>query len=125
MPSEDNEPLSTLGTTVAGDGVLSVGDTGSTNDATAPVIGDGVLSTGTTGVKKMAIDLPENVAVQLLTETTGNIQANNRNGRDISTTAMGVLQAAAARNFDELGVTESRATSGIIATPIAGPTTQV
>jgi hypothetical protein len=125
VSDETNEPLTTLGTTVQGDGVLSVGDTGSAEEASAPIIGDGVLSLGNQGDTKMAIDLPENVAVQLLTETTGNIQANNRNGRDISTTAMGVLQAAAARNFDELGVTESRATSGIVATPIAGPTTQV
>jgi len=29
-----------------------------------------------------------------------------------------------ARNFDELGTIESRANSGVIATPVAGPTTQ-
>lgn len=74
--------------------------------------------------KKMPIDLPENVAAQLMVESTGNIQANNRDGRNVSTIALGVLQAAAARNFDELGVTESRATSGVIATPVASPTTQ-
>ena len=70
----------------------------------------------------MAIDA--GVLAQLQLETVGNIQANNRDGRNISTTALGVLQVAAARNFDELGVTESRATSGVIATPIASPTTQ-
>ena len=70
------------------------------------------------------IDLPSNVAAQLQLESVGNVQANNRDGRNISTTAMGVLQAAMARNFDELGVVESRASSGIVATPIAGPTTQ-
>ena len=71
-----------------------------------------------------AIDIPANVASQILTESVGNIQANNRDGRNIATTAMGVLQSAAARNFDELGAVESRATSGVIATPVAGPTTQ-
>lgn len=70
------------------------------------------------------IDLPPNVAAELQLESVGNIQANNRDGRNVGTIAMGVLQAAAARNFDELGVTESRATSGVIATPVASPTTQ-
>jgi hypothetical protein len=70
------------------------------------------------------VDLPSNVAAALQLESVGNIQANNRDGRNVATASMGVLQAAQARNFDELGVTESRATSGIIATPVASPTTQ-
>ena len=70
------------------------------------------------------MDIPDNVAQEIITETAGNIQANNRQGRDTFTVASGVLQAAMARNFDELGVTESRANSGLIATPIASPTTQ-
>ncbi len=84
-------------------------------------------STGTEEPKKMAadaVDLPHNVASHLMTETVGNIQANNLAGRNIATTANGVLQAAMARNFDELGSVESRATSGVMATPIASPTTQ-
>lgn len=82
--------------------------------------------TGTEEPEKMAdpIDLPPNVASALMVETTGNIQANNRDGRNVSSLAMGVLQNAAARNFDELGAVESRATSGVMATPIASPTTQ-
>lgn len=72
----------------------------------------------------MSVDLPPNVAAQLQMESVGNIQANNRDGRNVSTTALGVLQSAAARNFDELGAVESRATSGVMATPIASPTTQ-
>lgn len=93
---------------------------------TDPVIGDGVISLpDETGVPEMSADLPPSVAQMMITESAGNIQANNQSGRAVSTIAMGVLQAAAARNFDELGVTESRATSGVIATPVAGPTTQV
>lgn len=72
----------------------------------------------------MSADLPPAVAGQLITETTGNIQANNRDGRNVATLAVGVLQAAMARNFDELGTLESRANSGVIATPVASPTTQ-
>lgn len=70
------------------------------------------------------IDLPSNVAAQLQLESVGNIQANNQSGRAVSTAAMGVLQAAMARNFDQLDAVESRATSGVMATPIASPTTQ-
>ncbi len=71
-----------------------------------------------------AADLPEAVAGHLITESVGNIQANNRDGRNIGTTAMGVLQGAMARNFDELGTVEGRANSGVNATPIASPATQ-
>ena len=70
-----------------------------------------------------AADLPEAVAGQLMTESVGNIQANNRDGRNIGTVAMGVLQGAMARNFDELGTVEGRANSGVNATPLAPPVT--
>lgn len=70
------------------------------------------------------IDLPPSVASQLLTESVGNIQANNANGRAVANVAMGTLQAGAARAFNELDAVESRATSGVMATPIASPTTQ-
>ena len=74
--------------------------------------------------KMAAADLPPAVAGQLITETTGNIQANNRDGRNAGTVATNVLSGAMARNFDELGTIESRANSGIIATPVAAPSTQ-
>jgi len=92
---------------------------------TDPVIGDGVVSIPVNEVNEMAdpIDLPSNVAAQLQLESVGNVQANNQSGRAVSTAAMGVLQAAMARNFDELGTVESRATSGVMATPIAPPAT--
>jgi hypothetical protein len=72
----------------------------------------------------MATDIPENLAQATMALIQSNLVANNRDGQAISTTALGVLQVAAARNFDELGVTESRANSGLIATPFAGPTTK-
>lgn len=92
-----------------------------------PVVGDGILTFPSFNDKEKAMpapDLPESVAAQLMTETVGNIQANNRDGRNVSTLAAGVLQGAMARNFDELGTIESRANSGVMATPIASPTTQ-
>ena len=88
------------------------------------VSGDGVVTLPVNcETEPMSIDLPANVAAQLQMETVGNIQANNRDGRNASTQSMAILQAAAARNFDELGAVESRATSGVMATPIASPTT--
>ena len=75
---------------------------------------------------KMAepIDLPPNVASQLMAESVTNGQSSSQNARNVSNIAMGVLQAAAARNFDELGTVESRANSAVLATPAASPTTQ-
>ena len=75
--------------------------------------------------KKMAaLDLPEGVGTLLMVESTGNIQSDNREGRALTTLSSGVLKGAMARNFDELGTIESRANSGIIATPVASPATQ-
>lgn len=89
-----------------------------------PTPGDGVITIVIEGEEDMPpVDLPENIAAQLQLESVGNIQSNNQSGRAVSTVAMGVLQSAAARNFDELGAVEGRATSGINATPIAGPST--
>ena len=80
------------------------------------------IEVGTTQIEENE-EMDETVAKHLMTETVGNIQANNRDGRNIGTIAAGVLQAAAARNFDELGATESRSVSGVMGTPIASPTT--
>ena len=89
------------------------------------VIGDGVvtLDVPTEEKKKMAMDLPDATGQLLLTETVGNIQNTNLNGRNIANIAMGSLQAGVARTHNELGVEESRAISGVMATPIASPAT--
>ncbi len=64
------------------------------------------------------IDLSENVANALLTDAVGGFNATMQDARNNGSLA------AAARNFDELGVAESRAVSGVMATPVASPTTQ-
>jgi hypothetical protein len=90
--------------------------------------GDGLVSIPQDKeAKKMTdpIDLPSNVAAQFQLESVGNVQATNAQARNIATMATGVLQAAMARNFDQMDTIESRANSGVMATPIAGPTTQV
>ena len=87
---------------------------------------DGIVSVPVSSTTRcnMPADLPEAVANQLMTETVGNIQSANASARNVATLANGVLQAAMARNFDELGTIESRANSGVIATPVASPATQ-
>lgn len=94
--------------------------------AEEPVIGDGVVTIPSEEKeeKKMAVDLSENVANSLLTETVGNIQATNNNGRNIANIAMGSLQAGVARTHNEIGAEESRAISGVMATPVASPAVQ-
>lgn len=71
-----------------------------------------------------AVDLPESVAAQFLAETVGNIQANNRDGRAIATASLGSLTAGVAKAHNELSTEESRAISGVFATPIAPPAVQ-
>jgi hypothetical protein len=70
------------------------------------------------------VDLPEGVAAHLLKSGSESYQRQMSQGGDVSQLANGVLQAAMARNFDELGIKESRAVSGVVATPVASPTTQ-
>lgn len=94
-----------------------------------PVPGDGVVTIvlpENEVEKKMPdpIDLPSNVGAQLQLESIGNIQMTNANGRAVANMAIGVLQAAMARNFDELGAEEGKSVSGLMATPIASPAIQ-
>ena len=90
-----------------------------------PIIGDGVVTLPPIDRKKTMpqIDLPDNVASITLKESVDNMQSNNRQGRDTFTLASGALQAGIAKTLNELGPVESRSVSGVMATPIAGPTT--
>jgi hypothetical protein len=85
-----------------------------------PVIGDGVI---TLGEPEMPIQLGDTLSELLLGETAGNIQSNNMGGRNMATIAIGTLEAGMAKQFNELDPTESRSVSGVLATPLAGPTT--
>jgi hypothetical protein len=89
--------------------------------AIVPVIGDGVLTLPFERIEEM--DVPAGFGALLMGESASNMQANNRDGRNIATIAMGALQAGVARVHNELGVEESRAISGVMATPIAPPAT--
>lgn len=88
-----------------------------------PVVGDGILTIPDAlprGVKNM--DLPDGVGQLMMTETAGNIQASNRNSRNVGDVVMGALQGTVVANFKDTGLIEGRTASGILATPIASPT---
>lgn len=92
---------------------------------TAPVPGNGVVEIifpdTTAEEPKMPMDLPDSVGQLMMTETAGNIQGSNRNGRAVADIAMGALQATIVANHAEVGLLEGRTASGIYATPIAAP----
>ena len=90
--------------------------------AADPVIGDGVVTLPSIEVLEI-MDISPNFGALLMNESAGNIQSNNRDGRNIATIAMGSLQAGVARTHNEMGTEESRAISGVMATPIAPPST--
>ena len=73
----------------------------------------------------MPVQLGNTISELLLTESAGNIQQANASGRDITVLAAGTLKGGMAKTFNELGPVESRAVSGVMATPVASPTTQV
>ena len=71
-----------------------------------------------------AQDLPENVAAELLREGVSMHQANIERLRTGATQAHNLLLLGSSQRFNEVGPIESRAVSGLIATPVASPTTQ-
>lgn len=89
-----------------------------------PIIGDGIVTLPPIEKEtKMPMDIPDGLGTLLMSETAGNIQNTNLSGRNIANIAMGSLQAGVARTHNEMGTEESRAISGVMATPIAPPTT--
>lgn len=67
------------------------------------------------------IDLPPNVASELMANTVGNIQLANARQRDAAGTASHVLQAYQAQAFGEVGTLEGRAVSGVNNTDLGAP----
>lgn len=89
-----------------------------------PIYGDGVITIPLDEENEMSqIDLPPNVASSMMADTAGNVQASNRNSRGVFDAAMGAIAGTIQQNFSEIGPLESRAVSGVMATPVAGPAT--
>lgn len=76
------------------------------------------------GEKKMAIDLTENVTGLLLKHGSEFHQSHMAEVTTNAGTVHNLARLIATRNFDEVGVLEGRAVSGVMATPIASPTTK-
>lgn len=72
----------------------------------------------------MPIDLPDNVAGMLLKEGSESHQALMVDIRGNISTAHNLARLGATRQFNELDTIESRAHSGVMATPIASPAVQ-
>lgn len=72
----------------------------------------------------MALDLPDGVGQVMMAESATNMQASNRNGRGVFDAVMGALAGTVQTNFAEVGVLEGRSVGGVLATPIAGPSTK-
>lgn len=76
------------------------------------------------------VDLPSNISAQLqqqavishqqAMETIGQVRNLSAQNAEFAANA---ARLSAVRKMDELDAVESRATSGVLATPIAGPTT--
>lgn len=88
-----------------------------------PVVGDGVV-TLPPDQDNETMDISPGFGTLLMNESAGNVQNTNLSGRNIANIAMGSLQAGVARTHNEMGTEESRAISGVMATPVAPPTMQ-
>ena len=95
------------------------------HDHADPIIGDGVVTLPPYESDEMsAFDLPAGMAAMMATETAANLQSTGNNSREVYRQAAGVLAAVITRIPTEPSAIGSRAVSGILATPIAPPTTQ-
>jgi hypothetical protein len=76
------------------------------------------------GEVEMPVDLPENVAASLMKEGSEGHQALMADIRHNGANVHSLVRHAAFKHYNEIDSVESRANSGVLATPIAGPTTQ-
>lgn len=84
-----------------------------------PVPGDGVATIVLPGE---GVSMDPDMFKLMLAESAGNVQASNRNSRNMYDIAAGAMQGTMVQNFKDVGVVEGRSVSGILATPIASPT---
>ena len=77
-----------------------------------------------TGDEDMALDLAENVGGMLLKSGSEAHQALMTDIMHNGANVHNLTRLSSFKHFDEFGIEESRANSGLIATPIATPTTQ-
>lgn len=67
-------------------------------------------------------DLPERVAESLLTAHVEEARYDLAELRKNASNASNIIRHSAVRRFDEIGIGESKAQSGLMATDVGGPT---
>jgi len=93
----------------------------------APIVGDGVISIpgDVIGVSKMAgFDIPDGLGQMLMGQLGGDLAASARRFNTASDAVMAAVAATVGDNLKNEDATSSRAVSGILATPLASPTTR-
>lgn len=87
-----------------------------------PVAGDGVLSLSfEESTVSEGLDIPDGVGKICLSNLATDFQAGASRRNAVADAAIGALQGNVVNNFKNEDATSSRAVSGILATPIAGP----
>jgi hypothetical protein len=92
-----------------------------------PNAGDGVITIpgAVTGVSKMAgFDIPDGLGQMLMSQLGGDLAASQRRFATASDAIMASIAATVGDNLKNEDATSSRAVSGILATPLASPTTR-
>lgn len=69
-----------------------------------------------------AVDIPENMAANLLASQVAGFNIAIEELRGNVGNAGNIVRHSAVRRFDELGIGESKAQSGLTATDVGGPT---
>ena len=67
-------------------------------------------------------DIPDGVGGLFMADLAGSVAGNNAAQRSIFSIAAGALQAAIVKQSSQMDTEESRAISGVMGTPIGGPT---
>ena len=89
------------------------------------VFGDGVVTIPIEEEMGMAIDIPENVAGNMMVLAAGQIQQGTGRMNGVFDAAMGAIAGTIQSNFSEVGVLEGRAVSGVNATPLGPPSPKI
>lgn len=93
-------------------------------DSEGPVIGDGVISVNSSEESTVSdgLDIPEGVGKICLSNLATDFQAGASRRNAVADAVIGALQGNVVENFKNMDATSSRAVSGLLATPIGGPT---
>ncbi len=97
-----------------------------------PIAGDGVITIpgAVTGVTEMAekgvegFDIPPGLGQMMMSQLGGDLAGSARRFNTAADAVMASIAAVVGQNLKNEDATSSRAVSGILATPLASPTTK-